>query len=476
MLRYFIKRIIWLVPTLAIVTIIGFWLFSLADKNPLDKLSFTAKRNYNYFQKNTEEELKKYWINKLGLNLPVFYFSIQSQSEPDTLYKITDKNKREQLKKIVHQTGNYKNISDFLLRVKEYLHTVNSYQFNRADSNVLKSEIQDIILNIENASDTSAINFHINALISIHQTKKISTPIHSLLMSYFKLCNECEPYKNYLPKIVWHGFKNRYHQWLFGSSNSKGIIHGDFGVSYSKKTSVAGIIKEKMLWSLCMSVFSIIIAYIISIPLSKKLIELTEKKSFISITNAILFILYCTPVFFMGIFLLMIFSNPSILSILPPSGIKPIGGYSKESILTKISETIPYLILPMICYTYSSVVYITKTLSNSIEEELQKNYIKTAKAKGLSQKAIIQHAFKNSLIPIITIFSQLFPFLIGGSVIIESIFTIPGIGLEIVNAVLSNDYPVIIGITTITSILTILSYLIADILYMIIDPRIRIND
>lgn len=476
MLRYFIKRIIWLVPTLLIVTIISFWLFSLSDKNPLDKLSLETKKNYNYFQKNTEEELKKYWINKLGLNLPVFYFSIQAKSEPDTLYKITDRSKREQIKNLVHQTGNYKTISNFLLQIKEYEYALNSYNFNRPDSLVIKSEIQNIITNIGDASDTSTINFHIHDLISFHQDKKVFTPIHSLLISSYKLCHELETHKNYLPKIVWHGYKNRYHQWLFGGANSKGIIRGDFGISYSKKTSVTGILKEKMLWSLFMSLFSIVIAYVISIPLSKKLTEHSDKKSFVSVTNTILFILYCTPVFFMGIFLLMLFSNPSTLSIFPPSGIKPIGGYSDDSIFTKISETIPYLILPLICYTYSSVVYITKTLSNNIEEELQKNYIKTAKAKGLAQKEIIQHAFKNSLIPIITIFSQLFPFLIGGSVIIESIFTIPGIGLEIVNAVLSNDYPVIIGITTITSILTILSYLIADILYMIIDPRIRLND
>jgi peptide/nickel transport system permease protein len=135
------------------------------------------------------------------------------------------------------------------------------------------------------------------------------------------------------------------------------------------------------------------------------------------------------------------------------------------------------MVLPLICYTYSSLAFISRLTSSSITEQLQFDYIKTAKAKGLSDITILwKHALKNSALPLITVFSSIFPSIIGGSVIIESIFTIPGMGLETVRSIISHDYPVVIAIITLSSLLTILSYLIADILYAWVDPRIRINN
>jgi peptide/nickel transport system permease protein len=182
------------------------------------------------------------------------------------------------------------------------------------------------------------------------------------------------------------------------------------------------------------------------------------------------------PSFFVGVLLLMLFANPDVLSIFPPSGVKPIEGYNDNAwLIEKIIVSIPYIILPLICYTYSSLAFIAKLTATSIQEQLQLDYIKTAQAKGLSTKAIVwKHALKNSALPLITVFSALFPSIVGGSVIIESIFTIPGMGLETVKAIISQDYPVVIAIITLSSVLTIFSYLLADILYAWVDPRIRI--
>jgi peptide/nickel transport system permease protein len=102
------------------------------------------------------------------------------------------------------------------------------------------------------------------------------------------------------------------------------------------------------------------------------------------------------------------------------------------------------------------------------------DYIKTARAKGLPEdKVIWKHALKNSLLPLITVFSSVFPGIIGGSVIIESVFSIPGMGLETVRAITVQDYPVVIAIMTLSAVLTICSYLLADVLYAWVDPRIR---
>ena len=381
MLGYVLKRILWFVPTLFAVTLIGFILLANAPGDPVNILSNGAKASGNI------EEQKTFWRKKLGLNLPVFYFSVTTLSEPDTLYKVYDEQKLKIIKEDLKENGGY---------------------------------------------------------------------------------------KNYIPKIVWYGYHNQYHQWLFGGANSKGIIRGDFGISYIKKEPVISIIKDKLIWSVFFSVVSIILAYMISIPIGIKLAEKPNSKSS-KITQVTLFLLYSMPSFFVGILLLILFANPDVISIFPPSGIKPIEGYADgASIFSKFIDSFPYMILPLICYTYSSLAFISKLTATSIHEQLGLDYIKTARAKGLSEKKIIyKHALKNSALPLITVFSSVFPSIVGGSVIIESIFTIPGMGLETVKAIISQDYPIVIAVITLSSVLTIFSYLLADILYAWVDPRIR---
>ena len=381
MLSYVLKRILWFVPTLFAVTIIGFILLANAPGDPVNLLSNGAKASGNI------EEQKTFWRKKLGLDLPLFYFSITTLSEPDTLYKVYDEQQLKIIKEDLKENGGY---------------------------------------------------------------------------------------KNYIPKIIWYGYHNQYHHWLFGGANSKGIIRGDFGISYIKKEPVISIIKDKLIWSVFFSVVSIILAYMISIPIGIKLAEKPNSKSS-KITQVTLFLLYSMPSFFVGILLLILFANPDVISIFPPSGIKPIEGYDDNaSLLSKFVDSFPYMILPLICYTYSSLAFISKLTATSIHEQLGLDYIKTARAKGLSEKKIIyKHALKNSALPLITVFSSVFPSIVGGSVIIESIFTIPGMGLETVKAIISQDYPIVIAVITLSSLITIFSYLLADILYAWVDPRIR---
>ena len=109
-------------------------------------------------------------------------------------------------------------------------------------------------------------------------------------------------------------------------------------------------------------------------------------------------------------------------------------------------------------------------------EVLQQDYIRTARAKGLSEKRVILvHALRNSLLPIITMIADIFPAALGGSVILETIFSIPGLGLEIYTAVISTDIPMIVAVFTLTGLLTVVGYLVSDILYAIVDPRITIK-
>ena len=280
-------------------------------------------------------------------------------------------------------------------------------------------------------------------------------------------------WKKYIPIILFHN-KNQFHRWLFGDDYySKGIIHGDFGISWITQQSVSKLILSRLKWSLFFTIISVIIAYLISVPAGLKAAA-NPGSYFDKWLTFISTVLFSLPVFWIATLLMLLFCNPDVINIFPSSGVGPAGGFPEgKSIIYKIVHSLPYLILPTICYTYSALAFLSRSIKTSVSEILKEDYIRTARAKGLFEKTIIKkHAFRNALLPMITIFSQVFPFAIGGSVILETIFTIPGMGLTIFQSIGSQDYPVIIAVFMITGFITMIAFLISDILYAIADPRI----
>jgi peptide/nickel transport system permease protein len=135
--------------------------------------------------------------------------------------------------------------------------------------------------------------------------------------------------------------------------------------------------------------------------------------------------------------------------------------------------TWPYLVLPLICYTYSSLAFLSRTMRVAMLEISSLDFMRTAQAKGLSANLIYyKHGLRNALLPIITVFANIFPLAVGGSVILEYLFGIPGMGPEILTAVQTKDYPMIVAVFTLSGFMTLVGYLVADILYAIADPRI----
>jgi peptide/nickel transport system permease protein len=289
------------------------------------------------------------------------------------------------------------------------------------------------------------------------------------------------PGKKYIPAIRFYGY-NQFHRWIFGDGNwftgkgavdCKGWLRGDFGYSYETKLPVGNVIGERIRWSLLFTLVSVVLAYMISLPIG---IRAAAKKDsvFDRTSSVILFVLYSMPTFWVATLLLMTFSNPLALHIFPASGIQPVTGIPDgSSWLETVRLRLPYMILPTIAYTYSQLAFLSRITRVSTLEIIGQDYIRTARAKGLSEGTVIyKHAFRNALLPIITVFSNIFPLAIGGSVILETIFTIPGMGQQVFHAIITKDYPVIITVFTLTGILTLIGYLVADILYAIADPRI----
>ncbi len=245
-----------------------------------------------------------------------------------------------------------------------------------------------------------------------------------------------------------------------------------FGKSFQDNRPVVDKILERVPVTLSMNVLSVIIAYLIAIPLG--IYSATHPNTLWDrVSTFVLFALYSLPTFWVGTMAITFLCNPEFLAIFPTGGLRSINFSEQWSLLRKILDYAWHLTLPMLVYTYGSFAFISRQMRSAMLETIRQDYIRTAYAKGLDSRTVIyKHALRNSLIPIITLLAGVFPMLVGGSVIIETIFSIPGMGELSFRALVARDYPVIMAVFTISAFLTLFGILVADILYSIVDPRI----
>ena len=189
--------------------------------------------------------------------------------------------------------------------------------------------------------------------------------------------------------------------------------------------------------------------------------------------STFLLLIYSLPLFWIGTMAVMFFTTPEYgMKIFPSIWLESLS--SDRTILSQIGSNFTRLILPIICMTYGSLAFISRQLRSSMIETLQQNYIQTARAKGLTESKVIwKHAFRNALFPLITIFANVLPAAFAGSLIVEYIFNIQGMGYLLFTSIKHSDWQVVYVIIMISAILTIIGILLADMLYALVDPRVR---
>lgn len=261
----------------------------------------------------------------------------------------------------------------------------------------------------------------------------------------------------------------QYWNWL------KGIAKLDFGKSFSlDQRPVWDKIKERLPITIFINALSLILILLFSIPLGVYS-AVRAGSIFDRITTVITFIGYAMPSFWLAIILMMIFGVK--LQWLPISGLHSTIGYEEMTTLQKIWDWTKHLICPLFVATFGGVAGVLRYVRNSMYEVLKADFILFAKAKGLPDKVIIyKHALRNALLPLITILGLSLPGLVGGSVIFETIFGIPGVGQLMWQSVMARDYPVIMANLFLISLLTLLGNFLADIGYALADPRIRLEN
>ncbi|MCJ7481932.1 MAG: ABC transporter permease [Thermodesulfovibrionales bacterium] len=244
----------------------------------------------------------------------------------------------------------------------------------------------------------------------------------------------------------------------------------DFGKSFVDGRKVLDKIAERIPITLTINILSMLIIFVIAIPIG--ILSATKQYSlFDKLSTVFVFIGFSTPAFWLALLLMILFGVN--MGILPISGIQSID-VSEMGPFDRLLDWIRHLILPVGISAFGGIAGLSRYSRSSMLEVIRQDYIKTARAKGLKEsKVIFRHAFRNALMPIVTILGLSVPGLIGGGVIFETIFAIPGMGQLFYASTMARDYPTIMGILVIGAILTLFGNLIADISYALVDPRVR---
>ncbi|MEW6443498.1 MAG: ABC transporter permease [bacterium] len=257
----------------------------------------------------------------------------------------------------------------------------------------------------------------------------------------------------------------RYWIWL------KQVATLEFGTSYKDQRPVKDKIREALPITLQLDLISIFLSYLIAIPIGVYS-AVKQDTPGDRISTVVLFMLYSLPNFWVATLLIVYLGGGDYLNLFPIYGVSSFDA-DQWPLWKRLADRAWHLVLPVACLTYGGLASVSRYMRAGMIEVIRQDYILTARAKGLSEKIVVfKHALRNSVIPIVTFLAFLLPSMIGGSVIVESIFSIPGMGKLGFEAVLSRDYPVIMGIATISAFLTLVGMLLSDLLYVLIDPRI----
>jgi len=467
MWKYVFKKIILMLPTLFVVYSILFILKQLAPGDPVaiyrhQEAIFTTKGT---LQDNLSADYQyTSTAQLLGTNLPKFYFSILPSNYPDSIYKIIRKDQREMLTSLLDKNGDWKFVNKFY---KDLQISENKYfELNDSLKNIFKSSYWAALQKLY--IETNPVK-QLYLLATLENQTQNNTLLHdnsiTLNSDYQNIINY--PVENYwFPKLIWNGFNN---QFQFGLNK---VFKWDFGNSFVDNRPVNQKLMDHLKWTLFMNFIAIFIVFGISLPLGVYL-SVKENTWVEKLISSFAFGIYALPVFWVATLLIHVFATNSYhMNFFPASGIGDpfVKGWSA------IIDTLWHLILPIFCLVYHDIAYLTLQMKGSMLEVFQQDYIKLAIAKGLPKKQVVwNHAFKNAFLPIATHFSAIFPAMITGSIIVENIFGIPGMGDLAVKSILSQDWPVVSSIVFITAILTMIGMLLTDLIISRLNPRISFS-
>lgn len=469
MIRYLLYRLLIAIPILILVSVIAFFLALAAPGDIVEDLIATEHEmgsfTENYVQWRQEYERV---AHRIGRDKPLFYFSVLPSSLPDTLYRIVVKSERETALTHARRTGNWPAVDHYQASLR---HILTKYDNDGIDTlpgaRSVCNDVRFLLISAD-LDRTAFLWKSIGDKLPLVDSR-MNTVVSEAREEYLELQFEHLYPSTYFPKIVWYGLNNQYHKWITG------ILKGDFGVSIIDGRPVSHKIKEAAAWTLRINLTAIFLAFAISIPLGLATARRAGSR-FDKYINYTLFTFFAIPSFWLATLLIVFFTTPEYaewLDIFPTGGI---GNYHYTSGLKRVGILIASLILPVISLLLGALAYLTRQMRGSVIKESHKDYVRMARAKGLTEREVYRkHIFRNALFPIFTLVGAAIPASVSGSVIIEVLYSIPGMGRLLYESVLAQDWMVVFSMVLLASLLTVVGYLISDLLYRWTDPRLRIQ-
>jgi peptide/nickel transport system permease protein len=448
MLKFAAKRLLMLIPA---IWLLGSAVFLLSRAVPGSAAEIQAEETAQSTISNTKAEVRKriqaQMLQRTGQDLPLFYFRIGSAAEPDTLFKIFPVSERQTLKELVLTYGNWSEIAAYYKTIQ-----------------VLKNKIVLAKIPVPEKKD---LNFYTSAILKESQAEKINrtfselksvvltspeTEVEKAVASAEDAFQKIEaaqtPALNFRPQIFWYGTQNQYHRWL------RNLVQGDLGNSYRDARPVSEIIAEALSVTGWLALVSFLLICFLA-PAIAMVLSLKSNNSFRGALLNLLYVLESLPLFVIGLAVLALVSYLGWLADFPDE-------------VALFSATF--------CLVLVNLPYLVGQSYSALQKEINQQYMLTARAKGFSEKqALVRHALRNSLLPVITALSDFFPALLAGALVLEVIFSLPGTGQLLVSSVLARDYEIVTGLVLLVGFVKILSHLLADLLYAFTDPRIRFS-
>ena len=463
MFKYIVKRVLLFIPTLIVISFLAFGLSKCTPGDPVENM---MPDDMNHTERSYRQA-----AGRLGLDKPAFYVDFTATAYPDTLYKFVKKYKRKAIQKLIGQYGNWPLIEQYYLQINHFedqLALLPGGVGEKARAKVLP-ELKLLETDFKDPSILNRLRRMENALQADSTVgNQALSGITALKQKYEAVKLNPSRGKLFIPAFRWYGFDNQYHHW------AGKFLKGDFGISYMNGQPVATKIWSALKWTLLINGVAIFIAYLFSIPIG--VIEATRQgKPFDRITSVALFMLHSLPSFWVATLLIVFFTTPEYgMDWFPTLGLGDIPTGASFWEVIRIRGW--HMVLPVFALSYGALAFISRQMRGSMVDVLRQDYVRTARAKGLKEKAVVwKHAFRNALFPIITMFASVLPASIAGSVVIEVIFNIHGMGKVVVDSIFRDDWPLVYAVLMLASVLTMVGILLADILYALADPRIRLG-
>jgi peptide/nickel transport system permease protein len=261
----------------------------------------------------------------------------------------------------------------------------------------------------------------------------------------------------------WHGTANQYHRWAAAA------LHGDLGHSYRDGQPVGQLLRQGLRFTLPLAASAVGLAVGLALGLGLYLARCPGNWG-ARLLAGLLSTLQITPLFLLALGLLLLLANPDFLNVLPAAGPAPAGNSDGQLVAYWLGRTV----LPLLSLVLAVLPELTLPLAAALRHEATAGYATTARAKGLPVGQMLRHhALPNALIPLLTTFTDLLPALVAGTVVVEVLFALPGSGRLLAEAAATHDYPLVVAGVLLTALARLLGLLLADVLYFLLDPRLR---